>query len=104
MFVLVENVRKFCFLEFHERWNTNEETYFGISYLSISCLEMLETSVMGLGHDLGLFLVLGCAMTNSAYVSYYSFSLIPYRFKVRDMFSAYTTCMVGTEHLSKENF
>ncbi|KAL0899083.1 hypothetical protein Bca101_083044 [Brassica carinata] len=47
---------------------------------------------------------LGCAMTNSAYVSRYSFNLIPYRFKVRDTFSAYTTCMVGIEHLSKDNF
>ncbi|KAF2561994.1 hypothetical protein F2Q70_00016880 [Brassica cretica] len=45
----------------------------------------------------------GCD-TNSAYVSRYSFNLIPYRFKVRDRFSAYTTCMVGTEHLSKDNF
>ncbi|KAF3583571.1 hypothetical protein F2Q69_00029593 [Brassica cretica] len=34
--------------------------------------------------DLGLLLVLGGAMTNSAYVSRYSFNLIPYRFKVRD--------------------
>ncbi|WZZ44769.1 hypothetical protein YC2023_041028 [Brassica napus] len=99
-----ENVRKFCFLEFHERWNTNKETYFGISYLSISCLKMLETSVLGLGKDLGLLLILGCAMTNSAYVSRYNFNLIPYRFKkVCDRFSAYTTCMVGTEHLSKDN-
>ena len=30
MFVLDENVRKFCFSELHERWKTNEETYFGI--------------------------------------------------------------------------
>ncbi|KAL0834875.1 hypothetical protein Bca101_086764 [Brassica carinata] len=41
-------------------------------------------------------------MTNSTYVSRFSFILIPYRFKVRDRFSAYTTCMVGTEHLSKD--
>ena len=98
------NVRKFCFSELHEHWNTSEETYFGISYLLISCLEMLETSVLGLRQDLGLLLVLGGAMTNSAYVSRYSFNLIPYRFKVRDRFSAYTTCMVGTEHLSKDYF
>ncbi|WZZ87112.1 hypothetical protein YC2023_115691 [Brassica napus] len=77
----------------HEHWNTSEETYFGISYLLISCLEMLETSALGLGQDLGLLLVLGGVMTNSAYVSRYSFNLIPYRFKVRDRFSAYTTCM-----------
>ena len=70
----------------------------------ISCLEMLETSVLGLGQDLGLLLVLEGAMTNSTYVSRFSFILIPYRFKVRDRFSAYTTCMVGTEHLSKDNF
>ncbi|KAF3546672.1 hypothetical protein DY000_02007893 [Brassica cretica] len=104
LFVLDENVRKFCFSEFQEHWNTSEETYFGISYLLISCLEMLETSALGLGQDLGLLLVLGGAMTNSAYVSRYSFNLIPSRFKVRDRFSAYTTCMVGTEHLSKDNF
>ncbi|KAL0673953.1 hypothetical protein Bca4012_001934 [Brassica carinata] len=42
-------------------------------------------------------------MTNLTYVSRFSFILIPYRFKVRDRFSAYTTCMVGTEHLSKDN-
>ncbi|KAF3586586.1 hypothetical protein F2Q69_00027756 [Brassica cretica] len=46
----------------------------------ISCLEMLDTSVLGLRQDLGL---LG-AMTNSTYVSHFSFILIPYRFKVRD--------------------
>ncbi|KAF3599131.1 hypothetical protein F2Q69_00034619 [Brassica cretica] len=38
------------------------------------------------GQDLGLLLVLGGAMTNSAYVSRYSFNLIPYRFKVRDRY------------------
>ncbi|WZZ70110.1 hypothetical protein YC2023_081480 [Brassica napus] len=64
---------------------------------------MLETSAPGLGQDLGLLLVLEGAMTNSTYVSRFSFILIPYRFKVRDRFSAYTTCMVGTEHLSKDN-
>ena len=78
--------------------------HIGIPYLLISCLEMLKTSVLGLGQDLGLPLVLRGAMTNSAYVSRYSFNLIPYRFKVRDRFSAYTTCMVGTEHLSNDNF
>ncbi|KAG5373906.1 hypothetical protein IGI04_042780 [Brassica rapa subsp. trilocularis] len=66
----------------------------------ILCLEMLETSALGLGQDLGLLLVLEGAMTNSTYVSRFSFILIPYRFKVRDRFSAYTTCMVGIEHLS----
>ena len=62
----------------------------------ISCLEILGTSVLGLGHDLGLLLVLEGAVTNSTYVSRFSFILIPYRFKVRDWLSAYTTCMVGT--------
>ncbi|KAF3600285.1 hypothetical protein F2Q69_00034476 [Brassica cretica] len=36
------------------------------------------------GQDLGLLLVLEGAMTNSTYVSRFSFILIPYRFKVRD--------------------
>ncbi|KAF2539633.1 hypothetical protein F2Q70_00004805 [Brassica cretica] len=36
------------------------------------------------GQDLGLLLALRGAMTNSTYVSCYSFDLIPYRFKVRD--------------------
>ncbi|KAF3567053.1 hypothetical protein DY000_02016604 [Brassica cretica] len=67
-------------------------------------LEMLEISALGLGQDLGLLLVLEGAMTNSTYIFRFSFILIPYRFKVRDRFSAYMTCMVGTEHLSKDNF
>ncbi|KAF3608118.1 hypothetical protein DY000_02047177 [Brassica cretica] len=45
---------------------------------------MLETSALGLGQDLGLLLVLEGAMTNSTYVSRFSFILIPYRFIVRD--------------------
>ncbi|KAF3540712.1 hypothetical protein F2Q69_00023002 [Brassica cretica] len=53
--------------------------------------------------DLGLLLVLGGLMTNSTYVSRYSFDQIPYRFKVRDRFSAYITCLVGIEHLSGDN-
>ncbi|KAF3484804.1 hypothetical protein F2Q69_00052244 [Brassica cretica] len=53
--------------------------------------------------DLGLLLALRGAMT-STYVSCYSFDLIPYRFKVRERFSAYMTCLVGIEHLSKDNF
>ena len=65
---------------------------------------MLKTSVLGLGLDLGLLLVSGGAMTNSTYVSRYSFDLIPYRFKVCDRFSAYMTCLVGIEYLSKDNF
>ncbi|KAF2549841.1 hypothetical protein F2Q68_00033951 [Brassica cretica] len=54
--------------------------------------------------DLGLLLVLRGAMTNLTYVSRYSFDLIPYRFKVQDRFSAYMTCLVGIEQLSKDNF
>ncbi|KAG5415408.1 hypothetical protein IGI04_002975 [Brassica rapa subsp. trilocularis] len=64
-----------------------------VSGCLILCLEMLETSALGLGQDLGLLLVLEGAMTNSTYVSRFSFILIPYRFKVRDRLSAYTTCM-----------
>ncbi|KAF3574386.1 hypothetical protein F2Q69_00059424 [Brassica cretica] len=44
------------------------------------------------------------AMTTSTYVSRIVFDLIPSRFKVRDMFSAYVTCMVGIKHLSEDNF
>ncbi|KAL0745158.1 hypothetical protein Bca101_101100 [Brassica carinata] len=70
----------------------------------ILCLEMLENSALGLGQDLGLLLVSEGAMTNSTYISRFSFIMIPYRFEFRDRFLAYTTCMVGTEHLSNENF
>ncbi|WZZ57368.1 hypothetical protein YC2023_057475 [Brassica napus] len=56
---------------------------------------MLETSALGLGQDLGLLMVLEGAMTNSTYVSRFSFILIPYRFKVRDRFSAYTTSLLS---------
>ena len=70
----------------------------------ISYLKMLNTSVMGLGQDLGLLLVLRGAVTNLPYVSRYNFDLIPYRFKARDRFLAYMTCLVGIEHLSKDNF
>ncbi|KAF3589543.1 hypothetical protein F2Q69_00029131 [Brassica cretica] len=63
------------------------------------CLESFS-----LRQDLGILLDLGGAMTNSTYVSRFSFVLIPDRFKVRDMFSAYTTCLVGIEHLSKARF
>ncbi|KAF2583819.1 hypothetical protein F2Q70_00035723 [Brassica cretica] len=47
---------------------------------------------------------LGGAMTTSTYVSRIFFDLIPASFKVRDMFSAYVTCMVGIEHLFEDNF
>ncbi|KAF3571021.1 hypothetical protein F2Q69_00058956 [Brassica cretica] len=47
---------------------------------------------------------LGGAMTSSTYVSRIIFDLISSCFKVRDMFSAYVTCMVGIEHLFEDNF
>ncbi|KAF3597627.1 hypothetical protein DY000_02020665 [Brassica cretica] len=103
---MVEKVRV-CklagFLKTLEYWQ-RDKFWDLVSRFLILCLEMLETSALGLGQDLGLLLVLEGAMTNSTYVSRFSFILIPYRFKVRDRFSAYTTCMVGTEHLSKDNF
>ncbi|KAF3506952.1 hypothetical protein F2Q69_00006011 [Brassica cretica] len=64
-----------------------------VSGCLILCLEMLETSVLGLGQDLGLITALGGAMTTLTYASCIVFDLIPSRFKVRDMFSAYVTCM-----------
>ncbi|KAF3487651.1 hypothetical protein F2Q69_00052315 [Brassica cretica] len=91
------------FLKTLEYWQ-RDKFWDLVSRFLILCLEMLETSALGLGQGLGLLLVLEGAMTNSTYVSHFSFILIPYRFKVRDRFSAYTTCMVGTEHLSKDNF
>ncbi|KAF2574953.1 hypothetical protein F2Q70_00004360 [Brassica cretica] len=75
-----------------------------VSGCLILCLEMLETSVLGLGQDLGLIMALGGAMTTSTYVSCIVFDLIPSRFKVRDMFPAYVTCMVGIKHLFVDNF
>ncbi|KAF3582831.1 hypothetical protein DY000_02030818 [Brassica cretica] len=75
-----------------------------VSGCLILCLETLETSVLGLGQDLGLITALGSAMTTSTYVSRIIFYLIPSRFKVRDMFPAYVTCMVGIEHLFEDNF
>nr|VDD24248.1 unnamed protein product [Brassica oleracea] len=57
----------------------------------ILCLEMLETSVLGLGQNLGLITALGGVMTTSTYVSRIVFDLIPSRLKVRDMFSTYMT-------------
>ena len=43
-------------------------------------------------------------MTISTYISRIIFDLIPSRFKVRDMFSAYVNCLVGIEHLFEDNF
>uniref|UniRef100_A0A0D3CRJ0 Uncharacterized protein n=1 Tax=Brassica oleracea var. oleracea TaxID=109376 RepID=A0A0D3CRJ0_BRAOL len=74
--------------------NISQETNFWdlVPGCLILCLEMLETSVLGLGQDLGLITALGGAMTTSAYVSRIVFNLIPSCFKVIDMFSAYVTC------------
>ncbi|KAF2543893.1 hypothetical protein F2Q70_00034250 [Brassica cretica] len=75
-----------------------------VSGCLILCVEMLETSVLGLGQDLGLITALGGAMTTSTYVSRIVFDLISSRFKVRYMFSTYVTCMVGIKHLFEDNF
>ncbi|KAF3573297.1 hypothetical protein F2Q69_00058428 [Brassica cretica] len=75
-----------------------------VSGCLILCLEMLESSVLSLGQDLGLITALRGAMTTSTYVSRIVFDLIQSRFKFRDMFSAYLTCIVGIEHLFEDNF
>ena len=46
----------------------------------------------------------GFRVCDSAYVSYVRSQPDSYRFKVRDRFSAYTTCLVRIEHLSEDNF
>ncbi|WZY99089.1 LOW QUALITY PROTEIN: hypothetical protein YC2023_071418 [Brassica napus] len=69
-----------------------------VSGCLILCLEMLETSALGLGQDLGL--LSDCAVTGR--LSFFLLRFLPdsYRFKVRDRFSAYTTCLIRIEHLS----
>ncbi|KAF3568880.1 hypothetical protein DY000_02014482 [Brassica cretica] len=62
-----------------------------VSGCLILCLEMLETSVLSSGQDLGLITASGGAMTTSTYVSRIVFNHIPSRFKVRNMLSAYVT-------------
>uniref|UniRef100_A0A0D3BGX8 Uncharacterized protein n=1 Tax=Brassica oleracea var. oleracea TaxID=109376 RepID=A0A0D3BGX8_BRAOL len=91
------------FLKTLEYWPRNK-FWDLVSGCLILCLEMLETSVLGLGQDLGLITALGGAMSTSTYVYRIVFDLIPSRFNVRDMFSAYVTCMVGIEHLFEDNF
>ncbi|KAF3571826.1 hypothetical protein F2Q69_00059263 [Brassica cretica] len=71
------------FLKTLEYWQ-RDKFWDLVSRFLILCLEMLETSALGLGQDLGLLLVVESAMTNSTYVSHFSFILIPYRFKVRN--------------------
>ncbi|KAG5393749.1 hypothetical protein IGI04_023712 [Brassica rapa subsp. trilocularis] len=71
---------------------------------TISCLEMFETRALGLGQDLGLLSVKVCAVTSR--LSFFLLRFLPdsYRFKVRDRFSAYMTCMVRIEHLLRRAF
>ncbi|KAF3557164.1 hypothetical protein F2Q69_00015485 [Brassica cretica] len=71
------------FLKTLEYWQ-RDKFWDLVSRFLILCLEMLETSALGIGKDLGLLLVLEGAMTNSTYVSCFSFILIPYRLKVCD--------------------
>ncbi|KAF3589854.1 hypothetical protein F2Q69_00029990 [Brassica cretica] len=80
------------FLKTFEYW-PRDKFWDLVSGCLILCLEMLETFMLGLGQDLGLITALGGAMTASTYVSCSVFDLISSRFKVRDMFSAYVTCM-----------
>ena len=60
---------------------------------------MFETRALGLGQDLGLLSVKVYAVTSR--LSFFLLRFLPdsHRFKVRDMFSAYMTCMVRIEHL-----
>ncbi|KAG5374135.1 hypothetical protein IGI04_042546 [Brassica rapa subsp. trilocularis] len=59
---------------------------------------------LGLGQDLGLLSVKVCAVTSR--LSFFLLRFLPdsHRFKVRDMFSAYVTCMVRIEHLLRINW
>ncbi|CAF2097668.1 unnamed protein product [Brassica napus] len=70
-----------------------------IYMMGISCLEMFETRALGLGQDLGLLSVKVCAVTSR--LSFFLLRFLPdsYRFKVRNRFSAYMTCMVRIEYL-----
>ncbi|KAF3566352.1 hypothetical protein DY000_02018044 [Brassica cretica] len=63
------------FLKTLEYWQ-RDKFWDLVSGCLILCLEMLETSALGLGQDLGLLPVLEGAMTNSTYVSRFSFILI----------------------------
>ena len=55
------------FLKTLEYWQ-RDKFWDLVSGCLILCLEMLETSALGLGQDLGLLPVLEGAMTNSTYV------------------------------------
>ena len=63
------------FLKTLEYWQ-RDKFWDLVSGCLILCLEMLETSALGLGQDLGLLLVLEGTMTNSTYVSRFSFILL----------------------------
>ena len=63
----------------------------------ISCLETLEC--VGFGVRPRSNYGFRGAMTISTYVSHIVFDLISSCFEVSAMFAAYTTCMVGIEHL-----
>ena len=91
------------FLKTLEYWQ-RDKFWDLVSRFLILCLEMLETSVLGLGQDLSLITALGGAMTTLTYVFRIVFDLISSRFKVCVMFSDYVTCMVGIEHLFEDNF
>ncbi|WZZ65298.1 LOW QUALITY PROTEIN: hypothetical protein YC2023_076668 [Brassica napus] len=85
------------FLKTFEYWQ-RDKFWDLVSGCLILCLEMLETSALGLGQDLGL--LSDCALTGR--LSFFLLRFLPdsYRFKVRDRFSAYTTCLIRIEHLS----
>ncbi|KAF3586477.1 hypothetical protein F2Q69_00027794 [Brassica cretica] len=89
------------FLKTLEYW-PRDKVWDLVSGCLILCLEMLETSVLGLGQDLGLITALGGAMTTSTYVFRIIFDLIPSCFKVCDMFSAYVTCMDVFTQIAKD--
>ncbi|KAG5411074.1 hypothetical protein IGI04_007393 [Brassica rapa subsp. trilocularis] len=78
--------------------------YLYLPGLAISCLEMFETRALGLGQDLGLLSVKVCAVTSRLLFFLLRFLPDSHRFKVRDMFSAYMTCMVRIEHLLRINW
>ncbi|KAF3489925.1 hypothetical protein F2Q69_00053068 [Brassica cretica] len=100
----VQKLRKLAGFRKTLEYSPRDKFWDLVSGCLMLCQEMLETSVLGLGQDLGLITALGGSMTTSTYVSRIVFDLIPSRFKVRDMFSAYVTCMVGIKHPLEDNF
>ncbi|WZZ86613.1 LOW QUALITY PROTEIN: hypothetical protein YC2023_115192 [Brassica napus] len=96
-FRLCVNLRDF--LKTFEYWQ-RDKFWDLVSGCLILCLEMLETSALGLGQDLGF--LSDRAVTGR--LSFFLLRFLPdsYRFKVRDRFSAYTTCLIRIEHLSRD--